>query len=374
MEWYKYYDMFNLINEHIEKELLIKDTIKIYGGYPFATKDFVINISKLEEHANHHFEQLKNVYIEKSKRQNIYSCIDSELKDIIVNFANNQYTYSFVSNEGQKVLLYYYIDRLIQDLTNNQLKGEARNSQTFYRLWAYSRYWFWLHKQNKTYGRLLNYRPYNVKEAPPNKKTGMPYREDNDLILEIILTNDNNPYNIIEELVLYLNNIQQESTRRAAIFKIKKIAYDYYQKDRKEYPRALPLAAINLSKNKEKLKEQYIQIIDYLNEIYGINISTTKTNENARPTTHNQKLIWNGQKNTLVDIFHQLRNMTVNKKGTPIPLIDNSYDEIATFLKENFHCFDNTTLRTVHTTLTKEENKPKKSTNKITLIQGFETD
>ncbi len=62
---------------------------------------------------------------------------------------------------------------------------------------------------------------------------------------------------------------------------------------------------------------------------------------------------WNGQKNVLADIFRQLKGIN-NKEGKDgEPLISNSYEEIAVFLKENFSCYIDTELSTILTTLKK---------------------
>lgn len=81
-------------------------------------------------------------------------------------------------------------------------------------------------------------------------------------------------------------------------------------------------------------------------------------NENPVKESSANKLIWNGQKNALCDIFRQLKNMynTSNE-----PLVSNSYDEIAQFLKLNFDCFSNNELSTIVGMLKKEQHKLKQS-------------
>lgn len=75
------------------------------------------------------------------------------------------------------------------------------------------------------------------------------------------------------------------------------------------------------------------------------------------------KLIWNGQKNALCDIFRQLKNIHNSKNE---PLISNSYDEIAHFLKLNFDCFESNELSTIVGMLKKDHPKLKQS-NKIEI-------
>jgi len=85
-------------------------------------------------------------------------------------------------------------------------------------------------------------------------------------------------------------------------------------------------------------------------------------NINPQNTYSNRVIIqWNEQKNVLTDIFRQLKRIT-NKEGKPI--IGNSIEEIALFLRDNFSCFENTKLSTIQYTLKNSEfdlNTPKTS-------------
>jgi len=89
--------------------------------------------------------------------------------------------------------------------------------------------------------------------------------------------------------------------------------------------------------------------------------------DHAEPTPEPQKngtriiIQWNEQSNVLTDIFRQLKQLT-NKNHEPI--VGNSNEEIALFLKENFSCFENTKLSTIQTMLKNTEgnaNTPKTS-------------
>jgi len=75
------------------------------------------------------------------------------------------------------------------------------------------------------------------------------------------------------------------------------------------------------------------------------------------------KLKWNGQKNALIDIFHQLKHIQ-GKSGQP--LLPNSSDEIAQFLLNNFECFSGNSISTIRTQLDKKDNI-KKSEKRIEI-------
>lgn len=78
------------------------------------------------------------------------------------------------------------------------------------------------------------------------------------------------------------------------------------------------------------------------------------------------KLDWNGQKNVLIDVFKQLRNL-VNESNEP--LIPNSIANVALFLKNSFKCFEDTKLSTLETQLkTKQVNDRPMSHRRIEII------
>ena len=60
------------------------------------------------------------------------------------------------------------------------------------------------------------------------------------------------------------------------------------------------------------------------------------------------KIRWNAPKNVLTSIFVQLKQMNTNHNS---PVIDNSYEDIALFLKTNFDCYQDTEISTITTTL-----------------------
>ncbi|MES2138899.1 MAG: hypothetical protein V4511_04285 [Bacteroidota bacterium] len=77
---------------------------------------------------------------------------------------------------------------------------------------------------------------------------------------------------------------------------------------------------------------------------------------------------WNEQNNVLIDMIKQLKNI-YNKDNEP--LIPNSCEEIAVFLKNNFDCFSDTKLSTITTQL-KSNNARPKSNRVIDIKQSKE--
>jgi len=86
------------------------------------------------------------------------------------------------------------------------------------------------------------------------------------------------------------------------------------------------------------------------------------SNEEAIPAL--SKLEWNGQKNSLIYLFRQLK---LNYNRDNQPLISHSYEDIAVFLKENFSCFNDVKVATIVRQLMKDE-KPKKASKRIELF------
>ena len=76
------------------------------------------------------------------------------------------------------------------------------------------------------------------------------------------------------------------------------------------------------------------------------------------------KLNWQGQSNSLIHLFRQLKN---NHNKARQPLIPNSIEEVALFLKNNFECFEDVKISTIAGQL-KKNTAPKKANKKIELI------
>lgn len=87
-----------------------------------------------------------------------------------------------------------------------------------------------------------------------------------------------------------------------------------------------------------------------------------KKNDLELPETNliDYKIIiqWNEDKKVITDIFKQLKAI-YNKEGEPV--VGNSIPEIASFLKVNVSCFENTKLSTIETMLKGTDNPPKTS-------------
>jgi hypothetical protein len=373
MYWYEHYQMFDNLNRAINEYVFSNTEITIYGGYPFAyDKQYKVKTNDLFKHAQHHLGQLKLSYYNRLKTENVYKAIDNELKDIIKEFVNNKFTYSLTTNEGEKVLLFYELDVLYSDLESGKIKGEAHTSQTFFLLCSYIYYWRWLHEQNPLHIDISIHRKVN---APTGEgvfsQYGTVHQPDEELVLDIILTKWNEPFKTFQELQLYLNSLE-ESNRKTWVFFVRDKAYKYFQVGDIRYKKNLVPHIDHSKRTLDDLKIFYTQFMGYLDDVYGAS-SIHKTNEPTMTNnnTPSPKLIWNGNNNTLIDIFHQLKMMHITKGGKTLPYLDNTYEEIALFLKNNFAVFSNTTTKTIETTLSKEDLKPQKSTGKITLIQGF---
>jgi len=84
-----------------------------------------------------------------------------------------------------------------------------------------------------------------------------------------------------------------------------------------------------------------------------------QTNETLQHT----KLTWNGQKNVLTDIFYQLKRTYNNKQE---PLLPNSNEDIALFLKNNFECFSDTAISTIIGML-KTKERPRKTEKRFLI-------
>jgi len=108
-------------------------------------------------------------------------------------------------------------------------------------------------------------------------------------------------------------------------------------------------------------KNKYLLEMENNNNANILNMENTK---NSTPLpTQLKKLKWNGQKNILIDIFYQLKKLNNDKSQ---PLLPNSNEDIALFLKNSFECFDDTEISTIVGVLKKSE-RPKKSEKRIII-------
>ncbi|MCO4291347.1 hypothetical protein NF867_00540 [Solitalea sp. MAHUQ-68] len=76
-------------------------------------------------------------------------------------------------------------------------------------------------------------------------------------------------------------------------------------------------------------------------------------------------LKWNGDKNVLAHVFATLKDKLISS-SPKITMLGSSYEDIAAMLRNNFDCYNDTTISTIVTTLKKSmTNEPK---NKLELI------
>lgn len=108
----------------------------------------------------------------------------------------------------------------------------------------------------------------------------------------------------------------------------------------------------------------YENLFSFLNEQLEIYSKLLKLEGGAEIITDKSfKLNWNGQSNVLIHVFYELKKA---KGKANKPLLINTNDEIAVFLKENFTCFEKTKLNTIVSQLKKKE-PSKKSDTKIEI-------
>lgn len=83
------------------------------------------------------------------------------------------------------------------------------------------------------------------------------------------------------------------------------------------------------------------------------------------------RLIWNGQQNTLTEVFRQLKKIETpdGKK-----YLDASNEDLAIFLKNNFDTFKNVQISTIVQYFTKEVKRPIKPKAKVILKIGGVTE
>ena len=88
--------------------------------------------------------------------------------------------------------------------------------------------------------------------------------------------------------------------------------------------------------------------LTYLENLSDKSLTSEKSNTGNVPLI---KIKWSGQKNQLYDV---LRILKEEKK-----LIENSYPDLAVFLKQTFEGFENTALSTIQTELQRDKRPPK---------------
>jgi hypothetical protein len=384
MDWFESYQMFNKLDAEISNAFSNQTVIMLYDGDSDGKGHrFNKKVSKINEWVNHHLGQFKVEYREKSKKiSNIYTLIDSELKDLINRFADNKFNIIVdghkekeVNGKKQKtptkIYFHYELAMLYEDLKNKRLKAESSESLTFYLLWAHVEYWNWLHQQNPLH---LDIRTARMCNSTTGELMGIACEHENDeeMLIDLIITKGQSPYQTFSELQSFLDSLNNESRCKTLIFYVRDKAHSFFLLEGNKNGFKLARDIDRQTRSKEELQAFYKQFIGYINQVYGtIENPSMKKSNNASTTP---KLIWNGNKNTLIDIFYQLKNMPAMKGNKALPLLDNTYEEIAIFLKENFETFKETKVKTIETVLTKGDQKPTKPNGKISLVRGFITD
>ena len=114
----------------------------------------------------------------------------------------------------------------------------------------------------------------------------------------------------------------------------------------------------------EKLKEICEENLAVYKGMADIDESSPETEESLSMGGGDQaRLMWNGQSNSLINIFYQLKRITTKDKKV---LLDCTNEQIVHLLKANFDCLKDTSPTTIMRQLTKSK-PPKKSLATITV-------
>ena len=161
----------------------------------------------------------------------------------------------------------------------------------------------------------------------------------------------------------YYNKIKKYKTLREKFeyisSELKALYYEKIKIDEHYFKSTKPEDRVN---SYNLIFEVIESLIEFLKEQYSIYLELIKLDKDSQYTNNSSiKLDWNGQRNVLIDIFYQYkRTHTKDKK----PILSNSNEEIAYFLKNAFTCFENTKVDTIKTQLNKSD-RPKKTENRI---------
>lgn len=365
MEWFKYYRIFNKLKEELETNFKHQEKVLVYYN-DNQTDSYYQTVEYIKEKVNGYLEEYKLQYTQNNKIvKNSFELIESELRKITSHFEKgtfnikvNKDNIEIVDEEDVKssgVFLYYKLDELYDDLEIRRIKGNSRECIVLCLLWAYVRYWFWLHEQHPAFPHILSARSLGLQIKEPIEES----------IIDLILSKYTRPYKAFQEISLFLESVDNSSLLKSLEFYIKDKVYSLYLLEK---IKGNNLNRTHKNSSKAALQAFYYDFMDLMNESYNLS-KEQQVNPNNK-----LKLIWNGNKNTLIDIFYQLRNMPSMKGSNNFPLLDNTYEEIAIFLKENFDIFRDTKIKTIEDVLTKESQKPKKPNSKITLKKGFDLD
>ena len=174
-----------------------------------------------------------------------------------------------------------------------------------------------------------------------------------------IIDREDNSFDLFFALQFSLTNIVDWDILEADEFLKFHLAHSFIG-DLKKYKIFLDRICLKYS---EFLKEKYEPLVEqFLKKLEHSNLGSKKLKQQPESVIK-PKLNWNGNNNSICYLFRQLKNFT-NEKG--LPLIPNTYDEIASFLKENISEFKNMEHSTILRLLNTDE-KPKKATKKIEI-------
>lgn len=366
MNWGYYYRLFGNLNALFSKTIEIYDTITFKQA---NSSDIKHSTKELLDKAKGEFEALKRFYfITKAENQNPYALINLELAKILPTFRNDEFYFVIEGNKSDKkvqTLLRYNLTDFKEGLEKQELNDVDGIEVILYYIYAYTKYWSWLQDQKPVYTYVEYIRSFEV------NLDGTRYEEMNkeELFIGLILEQYAKPNQAFQEVTLFLDSLESETHRKTLLYYVRDRVYSLYQLE------GIREAMNSKHKNssKEALQAFYTAFMELLNSVYNVSErpSIDAPKEIAPPPSNSPTLIWNGNKNTLIDIFYQLKMMTTKKGGSYLPILDNTNEEIADFLKANFAVFKSTTTKTIETTLSRADLRPKKSTGKISLIEGF---
>jgi hypothetical protein len=363
MNWGDYYRLFGNLNA------LFSETIEIYDTITFKqanSSDIKHSTKELLDKAKGEFEALKRFYsIAKAENRNAYSLINLEIDRILPKFRNNEFFMVVDAKKGDKevqTLLRHNLMDFKEGLEKQELNDVDGIEVILYYIYAYTKYWSWLQDQKPVYTYVEYIRSFEV------NLDGTRYEEMNkeELFIGLILEQYVKPNQAFQEVTLFLDSLESETYRKTLLYYVRDRVYSLYQLEGIR-------EAMN-SKHKKSTKEAlqafYTAFMELLNSVYNVSErpSIDAPKEIAPPPTNSSTLIWNGNKNTLGDVFHQLTKLT-NKDGKPF--LGSSQDDILAFLKANFDVFQESTLGTIKTNFSSTDKKPKIDANKISLKRGF---
>ncbi|XVJ66862.1 MAG: hypothetical protein HEQ40_12110 [Lacibacter sp.] len=107
-----------------------------------------------------------------------------------------------------------------------------------------------------------------------------------------------------------------------------------------------------------------IQPETILNMLIKNKIESGSSETNLNIVESSTKLIWNGQKNQLYSILRQLKELTYKDN----PLLSNSYNSLAEFVKQNVSGFEKTKKGSIEKEITKPKPLPKNKRIEISRL------